>query len=47
MPKIDLTEPLNNLANYILKILNKKKKIVFDDKFNLSITKMMVLLDKK
>ena len=47
VPKIDLTEPLNNLANYILKILNKKKKIVFDDKFNLSITKMMILLDKK
>jgi len=47
VPKIDLTEPLNNLANYILKILNKKKKIVFDDKFNLSVTKMMVLLDKK
>ena len=47
VPKIDLTEPLNNLANYILKTLNKKKKIVFNDKFNLSITKMMVLLDKK
>ena len=47
MPKIDLTEPLNNLANYILKTLNKKKKIIFNDKFNLSITKLMCLLDKK
>ena len=47
VPKIDLTEPLNNLANYILKTLNKKKKIIFNDKFNLSITKLMCLLDKK
>ena len=47
VPKIDLTEPLNNLANYILKTLNKKRKIIFSDKFNLSITKLMVLLDKK
>tara|TARA_Y100000590_G_scaffold433018_1_gene549622 strand:- start:742 stop:1677 length:936 start_codon:yes stop_codon:yes gene_type:complete len=47
IPKIDLTEPLNNLANYILKTLSKKKEILFDDKFNLSITKLMVLLDKK
>ena len=47
VPKIDLTEPLNNLAYYILKTLNKKKRIIFNDKFNLSITKLMVLLDKK
>ena len=47
VPKIDLTEPLNNLAHYILKTLNKRKKIIFNDKFNLSITKLMVLLDKK
>ena len=47
VPKIDLTEPLSNLANYILKVLTKKKKIIFNDKFNLSITKLMVLLDRK
>ena len=47
VPKIDLTEPLNNLANYILKVLTKKKNVVFSDNFNLSITKLMVLLDKK
>jgi len=47
VPKIDLTEPLNNLAKYILKTLNKKKKIIFNDKFNLSITKLMIALDKK
>ena len=47
IPKIDLTEPLNNLANYILKTLSKKKEVMFNDKFNLSITKLMVLLDKK
>ena len=47
VPKIDLTEPLNNLAYYILKTLNKKKRIIFNDNFNLSITKLMVLLDKK
>ena len=47
IPKIDLTEPLSNLANYILKVLTKKKKIIFNDKFNLSITKLMVLLDRK
>ena len=47
VPKIDLTEPLSNLANYILKVLTKKKSIVFGDNFNLSITKLMVLLDKK
>ena len=47
VPKIDLTEPLNNLANYILKTLNKKRKIIFNDKFNLSITKLMCSLDKK
>jgi len=47
VPKIDLTEPLSNLANYILKVLTKKKSIIFGDNFNLSITKLMVLLDKK
>ena len=47
VPKIDLTEPLNNLAKYILKTLNKKKQIIFNDKFNLSITKLMISLDKK
>jgi predicted dehydrogenase len=47
VPKIDLTEPLSNLANYILKVLTKKKSITFGDNFNLSITKLMVLLDKK
>ena len=46
-PKIDLTEPLTNLANYILKILSKKRKPTFTDNFNISITKLMVLLDKK
>ena len=47
IPKIDLTEPLSNLANYILKVLTKKKSVIFSDNFNLSITKLMVLLDKK
>ena len=47
IPKIDLTEPLSNLANYILKVLTKKKNVTFSDNFNLSITKLMVLLDKK
>ena len=47
VPKIDLSEPLSNLANYILKVLTKKKSITFGDNFNLSITKLMVLLDKK
>ena len=47
VPKIDLTEPLSNLANYILKVLTKKKSVIFSDNFNLSITKLMVLLDKK
>ena len=47
VPKIDLTEPLSNLANYILKVLTKKKNIIFDDNFNISITKLMVLLDRK
>ena len=47
VPKIDLTEPLTNLANYILKILSKKRKPTFTDNFNISITKLMVLLDKK
>jgi predicted dehydrogenase len=47
IPKIDLVEPLNNLAKYILKVLTNKNKVIFDDDFNLSITKLMVLLDKK
>ena len=47
VPKIDLTEPLTNLANYILKILTNKKNVIFNDNFNLSITKLMVLLDKR
>ena len=47
VPKIDLTEPLSNLANYILKILTKKKNVSFSDDFNLSVTKLMVLLDKR
>ena len=47
VPKIDLTEPLSNLANYILKVLTKKKNIIFNDNFNISITKLMVLLDRK
>ena len=47
IPRIDLTEPLTNLANYILKILSKKKKVTFTDNFNIAITKIMVLLDKK
>ena len=47
VPKIDLTEPLSNLANYILKVLTKKKNVSFSDNFNLSVTKLMVLLDKR
>ena len=47
VPKIDLTEPLTNLASYILKVLSKKKKSILTDNFNISITKLMVLLDKK
>ena len=47
VPKIDLTEPLSNLANYILKILTKKRNATISDNFNLSVTKLMVLLDKK
>ena len=47
VPIIDLSEPLSNLANYILKVLTKKKNIIFNDNFNLSITKLMVLLDRK
>jgi predicted dehydrogenase len=47
VPKIDLTEPLTNLANYISKILTNKKNVVFNDDFNLSITKLMSLLDKR
>ena len=47
VPKIDLTEPLSNLANYVLKVLTKKRNVSFSDNFNLSVTKMMVLLDKR
>ena len=47
VPKIDLTEPLSNLAKYILKVLTKKKNVSFSDNFNLSVTKLMVLLDKR
>ena len=47
IPKIDLTEPLSNLADYILKVLTKKKNVSFSDNFNLSVTKLMVLLDKR
>ena len=47
VPTIDLTEPLTNLANYILNILSKKKQVTLTDNFNISITKLMVLLDKK
>ena len=47
IPKIDLTEPLTNLANYILKSLSKNKRTGLNDKFNLSITKLMILLDNK
>ena len=47
VPKIDLTEPLTNLASYILKVLTKKRKSILTDNFNISITKLMVLLDKK
>ena len=47
VPKIDLTEPLSNLADYILKVLTKKKNVLFSDNFNLSVTKLMVLLDKR
>tara|TARA_B110000008_G_C16849492_1_gene516198 strand:- start:115 stop:1050 length:936 start_codon:yes stop_codon:yes gene_type:complete len=47
VPKIDLSEPLSNLADYILKVLTKKKSIIFNDNFNISITKLMVLLDRK
>ena len=47
VPKIDLTEPLSNLADYILKVLTKKKNVSFSDNFNLSVTKLMVLLDKR
>ena len=47
VPKIDLTEPLTNLAKYILKNINKKNHGTHDNKFNLSITKLMVRLNNK
>ena len=45
IPKIDLTEPLSNLAKHIQKNISKKNITITDNKFNLSITKIMLKLD--
>ena len=47
IPQIDLTEPLTNLAKYIHKNINKKTLNNEDNKFNFSVTKLMVKIDRK
>ena len=47
IPQIDLTEPLTNLAKYIHKNINKKTLNNDDNKFNFSVTKLMVKIDRK
>ena len=41
IPEIDLSEPLSQLVNYIYKSIQLKKNIIFDNKLNLNITKIL------
>ena len=41
IPDIDLSEPLFNLVEYIAKSLKKNTNIIFDNSFNLKITKVL------
>ena len=40
-PEIDLSEPLSNLVNYIYKSLKNNNNIIFENNFNLKVTRIL------
>ena len=46
IPEIDITEPLFRLVEYIEKSLNKKRNKIFENNFNLNITKTLEKISK-
>ena len=41
IPEIDLSEPLSNLVNYIYKSLKNNNNIIFENNFNLKVTRIL------
>ena len=41
IPEIDLSEPLSNLVNYIYKSLKNNNNIIFENNFNLRVTRIL------
>ena len=41
IPEIDLSEPLSNLVNYIYNSLKNNNNIIFQNNFNLKVTRIL------